>query len=202
MKALPIIKSPDQRLRQVSKPIAKIDKKTQGVLDDIRATLVSRADGVGLAAIQIGHPYRVFGTYLPLVEEGFNHKNNAIDPVKFFINPRLIRTSPKKVFTKEKDHSYTLEGCLSLPGLYAAIPRFEEIELEYQEVDPQTQQLSAPKREVFRDYYARNIQHEFDHLMGVLFTDYVLGTNIILYRQNPRTDKLEEITDLNFLNAY
>jgi len=198
-----ILKSPDKRLRQISKHITKVDKKTQPVFDEIRATLIDRADGVGLAAIQIGHPYRVFGTYLPFVIDNFpKHQAKTINSVRFFINPKIIRTSTKKAFTKEKDGGFTMEGCLSQPGLYAAVPRYEEVELEFQEIDPQTGQLTPPRRETFHDFYARNVQHEVDHLNGVLFTDYILDLNLALYQGHSKTDRLEEIEDLSFIKAY
>lgn len=193
-----ILTIPHANLRLSSKKIVQLDKKIHKILDELKSTLIS-SGGVGLAAPQIDQQVQVFATYLPHVGE---KQTSGQDPVRFFINPQITKTASKKVFSKEQDGTYTLEGCLSLPRLYAPIPRYDWVELEFQEIDPQTKQLTPSHREKFTGFYARNIQHEYDHLQGVLFTDYLIDTNIILYQENPDTQKLEEIEDLSFIEAY
>ena len=195
----PIITIPNPNLRLISKPVTQIDKKTKQVLDDLR-TVLTKSGGVGLAAPQINYQTQIFATYLPHVIPNFSKSQK--DPVRFFINPKITATSPKKSFSKENDGTYTLEGCLSLPGLYAPIPRYDWVDLTFQEINPETNELTSPKTERFTNFYARNMQHEYDHLQGVLFTDYLRDNNIILYRENPQTGKLEEVIDLDFIYAY
>ena len=200
----PIITIPNPNLRLKSKPVEKIDKKIKGVLDTLRRTLI-KSHGVGLAAPQIDEQWRIFATYLPLAEPTKysppNKLSKNFDPVKFFINPKIVKNCGKKTFAKESDGTYTLEGCLSVPHLFAPVPRYQWVEVEYQTLNEKGE-LSAPKREKFSDYFARNMQHEYDHLEGVLFTDYLRDNNIILYRENPQTGRLTEVEDLSFIYAF
>lgn len=191
-----IVTIPSPQLRAPNKPLTSLDKKTLDLLKLLRAELLL-SGGVGLAAPQIGLNYRVFATDLRRVDPDF--PQNA-DPIRFFINPVITAHSPRQTFSKETDGGYTLEGCLSLPGLYAPVPRWKDVELDYLEPNFTTGEL-INQHSSFSDYFARNIQHELDHLDGVLFTDYLKNNDLILYRDNKTTHQLEEI-DKNFIYGY
>lgn len=198
-----IITIPNPKLRQANQPLQQVDKKTRQLLADLREQLIA-SGGVGLAAPQIAQNYRVFATHLDRLGDDSptaNIKKKA-DPVRFFINPQIVACPAQKEFSKDNDGSYTLEGCLSLPGLYAPLPRYPWVELAFQEIDPQHPDQLIDRREKFTDYFARNIQHEYDHLEGILFTDYLKDNNVILYKVNPVTDRLEEVKDLQFIYGY
>ncbi|MCL2109974.1 peptide deformylase [Microgenomates group bacterium] len=191
-----ILTAPHPQLRAPNKPITILDKKTKSLLKTLREQLIL-SDGVGLAAPQIGYNYRVFVTDLRRALPSFPPSKN---PFRFFINPVISSHSERKITAKEDDGNYTLEGCLSLPHLYAAIPRYPNLELSFFEPDLTTGQLVA-KRESFSDYFARNVQHELDHLDNILFVDYLKGNDLLLYRTNQQTGQLEEI-DKSFIYGY
>ena len=86
----------------------------------------------------------------------------------------------------------TLEGCLSIPGLYGPIPRWEDIKLEFQEV---IEDELRTRTETFTDFAARVVQHEEDHLNGVLFVDYTEKFDLPLYKEDTRTNELITLED-------
>lgn len=147
----------DPRLRQVSAPVERFDDPAlSALLDDLRDTMAA-ADGAGLAAPQIGVPLRVviFGiTHNPRYPEA------PPIPETVLINPVLTPLGDE-----QDDDAW--EGCLSVPGWRARVPRWRR--LRYRGVDGQGQ---AFEREV-EGFHARVVQHECDHLDGVLFPDRV-----------------------------
>lgn len=148
----PILLYGHKALHQKSNPIdlkSASKKEVQGMLDDMFETM-HRAGGIGLAAIQIGVLARAFVVEAHLEDEDYHFRES-------FINPVIKSTSNKTV--------YLTEGCLSLPGLSCLVERPESIEIEYYNYD-----LKKVKKK-YDGISARIIQHEFDHLNGVLYTD-------------------------------
>lgn len=156
-----ILITPDKFLRAVAKPVANYDKKLEKQIAEMITTLKSAKDpeGVGLAATQVGLDRRLFIVIL-------NGKP------EIFINPQIVFKSEAMlgdVHTKKKDR--WLEGCLSIPGLWGFVDRPYSIEINY--LTPEDGNLT-PKTRKFEDVESAYIQHENDHLDGILFTDHIL----------------------------
>ncbi len=187
-----IITIPNPILRQTAKKVERVDKKLLKFLAELQNSLVKAQDpqGVGLAAPQLGKSLAIFATQL------IDPATHNFLPLQIFINPQITAHSDKLTFGPDKNKP-DLEGCLSIPTLYGPIPRWPWIDLNYQIIE--NNQLIT-KQERFTDFNARVIQHERDHLDGVLFTDYTKKYNLPLYQD--KNGKLEEITDLSILEAY
>lgn len=160
MAVLNILLAPDPKLTTPCTPVTAIDNDLRQVLDDMIETMYA-APGIGLAAPQVGVLKRFF---VVDVAEGENK-----EPI-FFINPTIIERS-------EARSSYE-EGCLSLPKQFGDVERSEKIRIRYQDRDGDMQDLKAD------GMLARCIQHELDHLDGVLFIDHLsaLKRRMILRR--------------------
>ena len=141
---------PDKRLRAVSKPVAKIDAATRKLVEDMFETMYA-APGIGLAAIQVGEPKRV-------VTLDLAKKDEEKDP-RVVINPELVWTSDEK-----SSHE---EGCLSIPEYYEEVERPKSVKVRYLDIDGKPQELEAS------GLLAICLQHEIDHLNGVLFIDHI-----------------------------
>jgi peptide deformylase len=141
---------PDKRLRLVSKPVAKIDAATRQLVEDMFETMYD-APGIGLAAIQIGEPRRI-------VTMDLAKKDESREP-QVFINPELISQSGDKNIHEE--------GCLSIPEYYEEVERPAEVKLRYLDLDGKQHEIEA------NGLLATCIQHEIDHLNGVLFIDHI-----------------------------
>ncbi len=154
-----ILVEPNKLLRQVSQPVAKVNKQIQKLMDDMLETMYS-ANGIGLAAIQIGVPKNLIVIDLLTKEK----KKNPM----FFVNPKILKKSSKM--------SKYEEGCLSIPNLFAEVQRPSECEIEYLDYKGNKKSLKAT------GLLATCIQHEIDHLKGILFIDYLskLKRDIIL----------------------
>ena len=154
-----ILIEPNKLLREVSQPVKEVNKEIQSLMDDMLETMYS-ANGIGLAAIQIGIPKN-------LIVIDLLTKEKKKDPM-YFINPRIIKQSSK---ISKYD-----EGCLSLPNLFAEIERPSECDVEYLDYEGKKKILKAT------GLLATCIQHEIDHLKGILFIDYLskLKRDIIL----------------------
>ena len=153
-----IITEPNKLLREISLPVENVGKKEQQLMDDMLDTMYA-ANGIGLAAIQIGVPKNVVVIDL--------NKDKKKIPM-FFVNPKI--TSKSKSLTKYE------EGCLSIPNLFAEIERPSECEIQYLDYFGKAKTLKA------NGLLATCIQHELDHLKGILFIDYLskLKKDIIL----------------------
>ena len=145
-----ILVEPNKLLRQVSQPVDKVNKEIQKLMDDMLETMYS-ANGIGLAAIQIGVPKN-------LVVIDLLTKEKKKDPM-FFVNPKILKKSSKM--------SKYEEGCLSIPNLFAEVKRPSECEIEYLDYEGNEKSLKAT------GLLATCIQHEIDHLKGILFIDYL-----------------------------
>ncbi len=154
-----ILVEPNRLLREVSQPVKKINKEIQRLMDDMLETMYS-SNGIGLAAIQIGVPKNLIVIDLLTKEK----KKNPI----YFINPKIIKRSSKM--------SIYEEGCLSIPNLFAEVKRPSECDVEYLDYNGKKKIIKAS------GLLATCIQHEIDHLNGILFIDYLskLKRDIIL----------------------
>ena len=147
---LTIVEYPDKKLREKSKKVEVFDKRLHELLDAMYPIMIN-TNGIGLAAIQVGHPLQVLILNIP-DEDGEQPKENLLE----IINPVI----------KDKDgETVYQEGCLSVPGFYEDIQRFETITINYQDRDGNTNTLEAD------GLLSIAIQHEMDHLEGVLFID-------------------------------
>ncbi len=145
-----IITEPNPILRQVSKSVAGVGKEEQNLMDDMLETMYA-ANGIGLAAIQIGIPKRI-------IVMDISKEKNKKEP-KYFVNP-VIKNKDKLKSTYE-------EGCLSVPNQFAEIDRPKNCEIEFLDYYGKKKILKA------EGLLATCIQHEMDHLEGILFIDYL-----------------------------
>ncbi len=145
-----ILTEPNKILRQVSDPVEKIGEDERKLMDDMLDTMYA-APGIGLAAIQIGIPKRI-------IVMDISRDENKKEP-RYFVNP-IIRN-------KNKEKTRYEEGCLSVPDQFAEIERPNKCEIEYLDYDGKRQLLKAD------GLLATCIQHEMDHLEGILFIDYL-----------------------------
>ncbi len=181
-----ILTVPHPTLRQITTEVTDIDSKLHATLAELEHNLVGHDRGVGLAAVQVNVPVRVFSTYLS--KDGDRDEDRIF---RLFINPVLVKTYGKSELGGDGD-STPLEGCLSIPLYYGPVPRFFKLKLEYSTLENST---LVTHQEEFSDFAARVVQHELDHLDGVLFTDYSLEYDLPLYKENDTTKKLEELSD-------
>jgi peptide deformylase len=180
-----IITVPHRTLRTTAQPVEKVDKKVRQFIQDLEKTLAQKNNprGVGLAAPQVDNKWRIFSTQLPMTPESEEYR------LRTFINPRITDHSQAHTFGADPKEP-TLEGCLSIPGFYGPIPRWEWVDLAYDYIDGDELKTSS---EHFDDFAARVIQHEHDHLDGVLFIDYTIEYDLPLYKEDPKTEKLIEL---------
>lgn len=151
MSLLPIVTLPDEKtLREVSKPVASVDSHVKKLWDDMLETMY-RAPGIGLAAIQIGVPQRLL--VIDLAKDG-----EPKTPL-FVANPEIIWSS-------EQQSDYE-EGCLSIPEYYEMVTRPAEIKIRYLDRQGEAQDMHAT------GLMATCLQHEIDHLNGILFIDHI-----------------------------
>lgn len=147
---LPILSYPDSKLKQRSSEVEVFDEKLHTLLDDMYETMLSR-EGVGLAGIQVNVPQRILIINIPR-EDKTQYKEDLLE----IINPKI---------TKKEGEIFFTEGCLSVPSFYEDVLRYDEVELSYQDRFGNPQTLEA------QGYLAVAIQHEMDHLDGILFID-------------------------------
>lgn len=145
-----IITAPDPRLKQVSKPVERVDDDLRRLMDDMLETMYA-APGIGLAAIQIGVPKQVI--VMDLAREGEEPQP------RYFVNPEILWTSDE-LSTYE-------EGCLSVPELYEEVDRPARCRVRFLDYRGEIRELDC------EGMLATCIQHEMDHLNGVLFIDHL-----------------------------
>ena len=145
-----ILIEPNKLLRQISKPVEKVTKEEQKLMDDMLDTMYA-ANGIGLAAIQIGIPKRI-------IVMDISKDPNKKEP-RYFVNP-IIKNKNNEKSTYE-------EGCLSVPNQFAEIDRPSKCDVEYLDYFGKKKVLHA------ESLLATCIQHEMDHLNGILFIDYL-----------------------------
>ena len=145
-----IIILPDKRLRSVSKPVAEISEEIRTLVADMFETMYE-APGIGLAAIQVGVPSRVIVMDLS--------KREAEAEPQVFINPEITWVS--------EEISVYEEGCLSIPDIHEDVERPSRVKIRYLDLDGNLQETDA------KGLFATCIQHEVDHLNGILFIDHI-----------------------------
>lgn len=165
-----ILTAPDPRLKQVSKPVERVDDELRRLMDDMLETMYA-APGIGLAAIQVGVPKQVI--VMDLARE-----NEAPQP-RYFVNPEILWTSDE-LTTYE-------EGCLSVPELYEDVDRPAQCRVRFLDYQGEIRELDCD------GILATCIQHEMDHLKGVLFIDHLskLKRSMIL-KKLTKAKKLQE----------
>ena len=151
----PIVEVPDPRLREISKPVEGVDDELRALVADMFETMYD-APGIGLAAIQVGVPKRVLVIDLQEPEE---EGGEPVRDPRVFINPEILTTS-------DQDVPYT-EGCLSVPDQYAEVLRPDRIRARWLDEHGKAHQ------EELDGLLAVCLQHEMDHLEGVLFIDHL-----------------------------
>ena len=167
-----ILTEPNEILRKKSLPVDSVDKDLQILMDDMLETMYA-APGIGLAAIQGGIPKRVI--VLDIEQKEGNKK-----PL-FFVNPEIIQ--------KSKNLSTYEEGCLSVPGQFAEIDRPYKCHIKYLDYYGEKKEINA------EGMLATCIQHEMDHLEGILFIDYLskLKKTMIIKKLSKQKKALERI---------
>ncbi len=167
-----ILTEPDPFLRQKSKNVNVVDDSIRSLMDDMIDTMYD-APGIGLAAIQIGVPKRVIVIDLSKRDE----KKNPL----YFVNPEII--------TKSKNDASYEEGCLSVPNQFAEISRPNTCKVKFLDYDGNEKILEA------EGLLATCIQHEMDHLEGILFIDYLskLKKSMIIKKLSKQKKTLERI---------
>jgi peptide deformylase len=147
----PIIVAPDPRLKQKSAPVeGPVTDAHRQLMDDMLETMYA-APGIGLAAIQIGEPLRIIVMDLA--------RDDEPKAPRFFVNPEIL--------TKAEQTQPYEEGCLSVPDIYEEVQRPEQVRLRYMNYQGETIEENA------EGLYAVCIQHEMDHLEGILFIDHL-----------------------------
>lgn len=147
---LSIVEYPDKKLREISKEVEDFNESLHKLLDAMYPIMMN-TNGIGLAAIQVAHPIRALILNIP-DEDGEQPKENLLE----IINPLVTHKNGESVYQ---------EGCLSVPHFYEDVKRFETITINYQDRDANTITLEAD------GLLAIAIQHEMDHLEGILFID-------------------------------
>lgn len=167
------IPADEEKLRQKSAPITAFDITLDALITDLAETLESQIDppGLGLSAPQIGVFKRVFVA-------------RVRNKIKHFVNPRILKFSKKEI-------AY-LEGCFSIPLLYGHVMRPAEIDLEAQDKHGKKSHVH------YRGIAARIIQHEYDHLEGILFTDHVHTQNGKIFKVEKDKGGNEQFVEVAF----
>lgn len=169
MAKLPIVVLPDPVLRQVSKPVQKVDADVRRLLDDMLETMYA-APGVGLAAIQVGVPKRIVVLDIGDEDDDEDEDDGRARRPLFLINPEIVERSEEQRLHEE--------GCLSIPDVRVEIGRPAKVHVRYLDREGKPQELAA------EGLLATAIQHEIDHLDGKLIIDYLsrLKRDIIVRR--------------------
>jgi len=167
-----ILTEPNKILREISKPVEKVGDEERRLMDDMLETMYA-APGIGLAAIQIGIPKRI-------IVMDISRDENKKEPM-YFVNPVIKNKNIQKTTYEE--------GCLSVPDQFAEIERPNACEVEYLDYNGKKQLLEAD------GLLATCIQHEMDHLEGILFIDYLskLKKSMIIKKLSKQKKTLERI---------
>ncbi len=176
---LPLVRAPQDVLSNPAKPALLFDKKLRRLIQNMKDTLASADNpkGVGLAAVQIGVPLKVFIT-----------RPKARGKMDVFINPEILTFSDDEY---AHDDESKMEGCLSIPNVWGMVKRHSTVTLSWQD------EKGDKHEETFDGFMATIIQHETDHLDGKVFIERVLEQKGKLYESKKDSEGkeiLEEIT--------
>ena len=186
MSKRPIVTYGHPALRQVAQPVHKVSAKIQKLVQDMMDTMYA-ANGCGLAANQIGEDRAVF-----VLDCGT--KTNPL-PAMVFINPRIVR---------KKGVCLSREGCLSFPEVFVDVKRYSDITVRFMDLKGRQQEMTVTLAQ--QPLLCRAIQHEMDHLNGIVFVDHVMdqyGTDELLKQHNlppidPAKLRKDEVLDALF----
>jgi len=167
-----ILTEPNTLLRQVSQPVEQVGESEKELMNDMLETMYA-ANGIGLAAIQIGVPKRI------IVMDLSKEENKKLP--MYFVNPLIIKKNDEKITYEE--------GCLSVPNQFAEIDRPDKCHVKYLDYYGQPKEIKA------EGMLATCIQHEIDHLEGILFIDYLskLKKTMIIKKLSKQKKEIERI---------
>ncbi len=161
---LALLTLPDERLRQISQPVIDFNPQLQALLTDLETSMLAGPGGVGIAAPQLGMLQRVIVVDCTLALRSCKNHGRLL-----MVNPEII----------ERDGEVLgREGCLSVPEWVGTVPRSRRITVRYQDAQGQVHKISS------KAFEARVIQHEIDHLDGILFIDRVISTHDLVRRMS------------------
>jgi peptide deformylase len=177
----PIVHVPHNVLTTPAQPITVFDKKLTNLIKTMVGTLIATKNpkGVGLAAPQIGEPYRVFIT---------RPRENS--KIRVFINPEIMKFSEELTDgVPERDNK--LEGCLSIPKIWGRVKREKAVTLKYLD------ESGVKHKDAFEGFLATIVQHETDHVNGILYTQRVLEQSGKLYQTTKDAEGKEILEELS-----
>lgn len=159
MTTLPLVVAPDPRLTEISQPVEQVDDALRAFMDDMLETMYA-SQGIGLAAVQVGVLKRILVMDLGYGSDRYDDvRGNGKPKPMFLVNPEIIEES--------RDCNSFEEGCLSFPGQYASVKRPSAVKVKYLDYNGNEKVMEAD------GLLARCIQHEMDHLDGVVFVDHI-----------------------------
>ena len=170
-------------LREKSLMVERVDIDLQKLMDDMLETMYA-APGIGLAAIQVGVPKRVI-----VLDIGWRNKSESTNDEKQVVRKNPMCFVNPEIITKSANNSIYEEGCLSVPGQFAEIERPDKCHIKY------LNYYGQPKELVAEGMLATCIQHEMDHLEGILFIDYLskLKKSMIVKKLTKQKEQLDRI---------
>lgn len=158
MTVLPLVVAPDPRLEIKSKPVEKVDDELRRFMDDMLETMYA-SNGIGLAAVQVGVHKRILVMDVARGSDRYEGSETGKSEPLFLVNPEIIYES--------EEHNVYEEGCLSFPGQYAEVERPKKVKVKYLDYHGKEQVMDAD------ELLATCVQHEIDHLNGVVFVDHI-----------------------------
>ena len=178
-----ILTEPNKLLREKSLVVKEVDENLQKLMDDMLETMYA-APGIGLSAIQVGVPKRVIILDIEWRDKSESTSDEKYEEKKkpmYFVNPEIV--------FKSKNNSTYEEGCLSVPGQFAEIDRPDKCHVKYLDYYGQSKELVA------EGMLATCIQHEMDHLEGILFIDYLskLKKSMIIKKLTKQKEQIDRI---------
>lgn len=176
----PVIVVPQTVLITSAKPVTLFDNKLKALVGEMKKTLLATKNpkGVGLAAPQIGESYRVFVT-----------RPTEKSEIRVFINPEIVKTEGETNGVPGRENK--LEGCLSIPAIWGKVKRNETIKLKFQD------ETGKVHEQEFTGFLATIIQHETDHINGILFTRRVLEQKGKLYQATTDAEGKETLEEIS-----
>ncbi len=177
-KGLKIVTVPSPILRKKSQSV-ELTPPVKKLVKRMRHTLFTGQDltGLGLSAPQVGYNWRIFLT--------INKNQENFLPLRIFINPQIVEKS-KEIITGVPNSEFPYEGCLSIPDIYGLVDRHEWIKVRYLTLE---ENKLVSKEEKFNDLLSVVIQHEYDHLEGILFVDRTITQGHQLFKLARRQGK-------------
>lgn len=179
-----LVVTPNPILINKAQPVRSFDEKLHQIILEMQETLLATTDpvGVGLAAPQVGLPLFIF-----------QMKPTEKSSVTTYINPVILESTkdiPTAKITQKKKKGKLLEGCLSVPNIWGHVTRKKEVKLSWQN------ELGKTKEKVFKGFSAVIVQHEMDHLHGILFTKHVIEQNEKLYKSHKNEQGEDEFDEI------